>query len=77
VKRSRGDQEYEPYQAYLIRMWLTKREGVRNYWVSPQNIATGERQEFPNFKQFISFIQTQKDQSVSFHSDDPEPKPSS
>ena len=70
------DKEYDPYQAYLIRLWPTKREGVRDHWVSLLNIATGDRREFPDLKQFISYIQTQKDQSVSFYSDDPEPKSS-
>jgi len=77
VKRSRDDEEYGPYQAYMIRLWPTKREGVSDCWISLQDVATGNRQEFPNLKQFFSFIQTQKDQSVSLHSADPEPKPSS
>ena len=71
------NKEYGSYRATLIRLWPSKREGVRDTWVSLQNVATGGRQEFPNLKQFISFIQTQKDQSLSFHSDDSEPKPSS
>ena len=69
--------EQVPYHAYLIRLYPTKRGGKIDFRVSLQNVATGDRQEFSKLKHFISFIQTQKDQSVSFHSDDPEPKPPS
>ncbi len=77
VEHNGDDKEYVPYQAYLIRLWPTRRERVRDYWISLQNVATGEREEFPSLEQFISFIETQKDQLVSFHSDNLEPKPSS
>lgn len=52
------DKEYGPYQATLIRLWPAKREGVRDTWVSLQNVATGDRQEFPNLKQFMKKFST-------------------
>ena len=77
MNRSRGDKEFIPSQSYLIRLWPTKREGVSDYRVSLQDVATGDRQQFPDLKQFISFIKTQKDQSAFFHSGSSEPKASS
>lgn len=58
MKQSRGDKEYGPYQAYLIRLWPSKREGVGDTWVSLQNIATDDRQEFPILKQFMKKFST-------------------
>jgi hypothetical protein len=52
------DKEYGPYQATLIRLWPAKREGVRDTWVFLQNVATGDRQEFPNLKQFMKKFST-------------------
>lgn len=69
MNRSRGDKEFVPSQAYLIRLWPTRREGVSDYRVSLQDVATGDRREFPKLKQFISFLLSQKDQPVEEASD--------
>ena len=66
MKHSWDDNEYDSYQAYLIRLWPTKREGVRDYWISLRNVATDDSQEFPDLKQFISFYNPKKINQLLF-----------
>jgi hypothetical protein len=75
MKGNRGDREFLPYRAYLIRLWPTKRDGINDYRVSVQNVATGDRHEFLDLKQFIYFIQDAGGQAVSIHVNDHDPKP--
>jgi hypothetical protein len=60
VQENRSDQEFQPYQAYVIRLCPTSRQGVTDYRVSLQDVATGDRREFPTLGQFICFIQSHK-----------------
>ncbi|MGD8584419.1 MAG: hypothetical protein PVH65_00785 [Chloroflexota bacterium] len=57
---SGDDREFTPYQVYLIRLWPTRREGVEDYRVSLQDVATGDHREFPTLNQFVVFIQGHK-----------------
>jgi len=45
-----------PYQAYLIRLWRTRRRGMADYRVSLQCVTTGQRSEFPDLNSLADFF---------------------
>ena len=51
--------ENRPYEAYLIRLWPTRRGGVQRFRISVQNVATGERQEFRDLQSLLTFFLAQ------------------
>ena len=48
-----------PYQAYLIRLWPTRRGGVAGCRVSLQCVATGQRKNFPDLDRLVAFLRAQ------------------
>jgi hypothetical protein len=59
MNRSGGDQEFVPYQAYLIRLWPTRREGVAGCCVSLERVGSGQRFNFPDLESLFIFLQTE------------------
>jgi len=59
VERNKGDQEFVPYQAYLIRLWPTRREGVTGCRVSLERVGSGQRFNFPDLESLFIFLRTQ------------------
>ena len=51
-----------PYQAYLIRLWSTRRGGVDGCRVSLQFVATGLRTNFPDLESLLAFLRAQADE---------------
>jgi hypothetical protein len=45
-----------PYQAFLIRLWPTRRGGVADYRVSLQSVATGRQTEFPDLNSLADYL---------------------
>ncbi len=58
----RADREFVPYQAYLIRLWSTRRGGEIGTRVSVQEVATGTRKDLPDLNSLLSFLQEQREQ---------------
>jgi hypothetical protein len=52
-----------PYQAYLLRLWPTKRNELAGYRVSLQSVATGEQRDFADLKSLFVFLQAQREAS--------------
>jgi hypothetical protein len=46
----------EQYHAYLVRLWLKKRENEWTWKVYLKNIHTGEQHGFSSMESFISFL---------------------
>lgn len=51
--------EFVPYQAYLIRLWSTRRGGEIGTRVSVQEVATGTRKDLPDLNSLLFFLQEQ------------------
>lgn len=43
------------YQAYLVRLWPTRRGGAVDYRVTVQSVATGERRCFPDLEGLLAY----------------------
>jgi hypothetical protein len=43
------------YQAYLVRLWPTQRQGIGDYRVTTQDVASGERCDFPDLASLLAF----------------------
>ena len=56
-----ADREFVPYQAYLIRLWPTRRGGEIDYRVSVQDVATGYHKDLPDLISLLFFLQDQKE----------------
>jgi hypothetical protein len=61
-------EKYIPHHAYLLRLWPTKRDGVADYRVSLEDVATSECKNFPDLESLLAFLKTQRDNSVSRNS---------
>jgi hypothetical protein len=48
-----------PYQAYLIRLWPTRRQGLAGCRVSLESVATGRQKNFPDLESLFAFLQGQ------------------
>ena len=48
-----------PYNAYLIRLWPTRREGVAGCRVSLESVADGQRSDLPDLESLFVFLRTQ------------------
>lgn len=55
--------EPRPYQAYLIRLWPSRRGGVQRCRISVQNVATGRRQEFRDLQSLLAFFLAQSQET--------------
>lgn len=52
---------YEPYRAYLIRLWKTQRGGVAGYRATAEDVATGECRHFPDLEGLFAFLKANGD----------------
>jgi hypothetical protein len=48
----------ETYQAYLVRLWPTRRGGVPDYRVTVQSVGSGECEHFADLAGLLAFWQT-------------------
>ena len=48
-----------PYQAYLIRLWPTRRQGLAGCRVCLESVATGRQKNFPDLESLLAFLQGQ------------------
>jgi hypothetical protein len=55
-------EESIPYQAYLVRLWPTRRAGLVKYRVTLDTIGTGERCDFADLDGLVAFLQAQETQ---------------
>lgn len=49
--------DYVPYQAYLIRVWPTRLEGVAGCRVSLRSVTTGECEDFAGLESLLAFLE--------------------
>jgi hypothetical protein len=49
----------QPYQAYLLRLWLASEQGKVVWRASLENPGTGERLGFANLERLFVFLQDQ------------------
>ena len=64
MERSRGDQEFVPYQSYLVRLWPTRREGVAGCRVSLERVADGQHFDFPDLDSLFVFLRTEVEEGA-------------
>ena len=57
------DQKKTDYQAYLLRLWCTEREGVRVWRASLEPPGTEVRLGFPNLDALFAYLREQTEQA--------------
>jgi len=46
----------DEYQAYMLRLWRTQRQGMVEWCASLESPHTGERQSFASLEQLFAFL---------------------
>jgi hypothetical protein len=54
-------ERYTPYRAYLVRIWPTKRRGEEGHRATAEDVASGERKDFPDLESLFAFLGTEGD----------------
>jgi len=54
-------ERYTPYRAYLVRIWPTRRRGLESHRAAAEDVATGERKDFPDLESLFAFLETPAD----------------
>jgi hypothetical protein len=55
-------EESIPYQAYLVRLWPTRRAGLVKYRVTLDQIGAGDHRDFADLDGLVAFLQAQETQ---------------
>jgi len=55
-------EESTPYQAYLVRLWPTRRAGLVKYRVTLDAIGGGDHRDFADLDGLVAFLQAQESQ---------------